>query len=54
MTALLTPAQEKLRDEAREFTAAELLPVANELDPQHADIPGRSSSGWRSSAGSAS
>jgi alkylation response protein AidB-like acyl-CoA dehydrogenase len=36
---LLTPAQEKLRDEAREFTAAELLPVANELDPQHADIP---------------
>jgi alkylation response protein AidB-like acyl-CoA dehydrogenase len=36
---LLTPAQEKLRDEAREFTATELLPVANELDPQHADIP---------------
>jgi alkylation response protein AidB-like acyl-CoA dehydrogenase len=36
---LLTPDQEKLRDEAREFTAAELLPVANELDPQHADIP---------------
>src|SRR5436190_826554 len=36
---LLTPDQETLRDEAREFTAAELLPVANELDPQHADIP---------------
>ncbi|MEU6573643.1 acyl-CoA dehydrogenase family protein [Streptomyces sp. NPDC046805] len=39
MSRLLTPAQEKLRDEAREFTATELLPVANELDPQHADIP---------------
>jgi len=39
VTALLTPAQEKLRDEAREFTEAELLPVANELDPQHADLP---------------
>jgi len=37
--SLLTPAQEKIRDEAREFTAAELLPVADELDPQHADIP---------------
>jgi len=36
---LLTPAQEKLRNQAREFTALELLPVANELDPQHADIP---------------
>ncbi|MEU9330835.1 acyl-CoA dehydrogenase family protein [Streptomyces canus] len=36
---LLTPAQEKLRDEAREFTATELLPVANELDPQRADLP---------------
>ena len=37
--SLLTPAQEKIRDEAREFTAAELLPVADELDPQHADVP---------------
>ncbi|PWU52857.1 acyl-CoA dehydrogenase [Micromonospora globispora] len=36
---LLTPAQEKLRDEAREFVSAELLPVANELDPKQADIP---------------
>lgn len=36
---LLTPDQEKLRDEAREFTAAELLPVADKLDPQHAYIP---------------
>jgi alkylation response protein AidB-like acyl-CoA dehydrogenase len=36
---LLTPSQEKLRDETREFTAAELLPIANELDPQHADLP---------------
>lgn len=38
--SLLTPAQETFRDEAREFTATELLPVANELDPQHADLPG--------------
>jgi alkylation response protein AidB-like acyl-CoA dehydrogenase len=36
---MLTPAQEKIRDTARDFTAAELLPVANELDPLHADIP---------------
>lgn len=36
---LLTPAQETLRDQASEFTANELLPIANELDPQHADIP---------------
>ncbi len=39
--SLLTPTQEKIRDEAREFTTAELLPVANELDPQHADLPGK-------------
>lgn len=37
--SVLTPEQVKLRDQAREFTRAELLPVANELDPQHADIP---------------
>ncbi|MFV9460346.1 acyl-CoA dehydrogenase family protein [Rhodococcus sp. NM-2] len=36
---ILTSAQEKLRDESRDFTATELLPVANKLDPQHADIP---------------
>ncbi|WP_028933426.1 acyl-CoA dehydrogenase family protein [Pseudonocardia spinosispora] len=36
---LLTPDQARLRDQAREFTATELLPVANELDPRHADIP---------------
>ncbi|GAB3572746.1 acyl-CoA dehydrogenase [Amycolatopsis endophytica] len=37
--SLLTPGQEKIRDEAREFTTAELLPVANELDPRRADVP---------------
>lgn len=39
VSRLLTPAQDKLREQAREYTATELLPVANELDPQHADIP---------------
>ncbi|MHA6782143.1 acyl-CoA dehydrogenase family protein [Pseudonocardia saturnea] len=39
MSRLLTPDQEKIRDEARAFTATELLPVADELDPQHVDIP---------------
>ncbi|MFE9445733.1 acyl-CoA dehydrogenase family protein [Streptomyces sp. NPDC006602] len=36
---LLTPAQEALRDQAREFTAGEVLPVANRLDPLQQDIP---------------
>ncbi len=37
--SLLTPSQTLLREQAREFTAAEVLPVADELDPQQADIP---------------
>jgi len=36
---LLTAAQEALRGEAREFTATEVLPVANRLDPLQQDIP---------------
>jgi len=36
---ILTPAQTALRDETREFVASELLPLANELDPLHQDIP---------------
>ncbi|MFE3029540.1 acyl-CoA dehydrogenase family protein [Nocardia tengchongensis] len=36
---ILTPAQERLRDQAREFTATELLPIANEFDPLQRDIP---------------
>lgn len=36
---VLTAAQEKLRDQAREFTATEVLPLANELDPLKQDIP---------------
>jgi alkylation response protein AidB-like acyl-CoA dehydrogenase len=39
MTTLLTPAQEAIRNQAREFTANELLPIANEFDPEHRDIP---------------
>jgi alkylation response protein AidB-like acyl-CoA dehydrogenase len=39
MTTLLTPEQEVLRSEAREFTASEVLPVANRLDPLQQDIP---------------
>jgi alkylation response protein AidB-like acyl-CoA dehydrogenase len=36
---VLTAAQVKLRDDAREFTATEVLPLANELDPMKQDIP---------------
>lgn len=36
---LLTIAQQRLQTQAREFTTNELLPVANQLDPLHADIP---------------
>ncbi|MFE3028217.1 acyl-CoA dehydrogenase family protein [Nocardia tengchongensis] len=36
---ILTDAQVKLRTQAREFVADELLPVANKLDPLQGDIP---------------
>lgn len=36
---VLTAAQRQLQAQARQFVTDELLPVANELDPQHADIP---------------
>lgn len=36
---ILTAAQEQLQTQARDFVRTELLPVANQLDPQHADIP---------------
>lgn len=36
---ILTAAQQQLQTQARDFVRTELLPVANELDPQHADIP---------------
>ena len=36
---LLTDAQRALRDQAREFALAEVLPVANELDPKQGEIP---------------
>jgi len=35
----LTPERIMIRDLAREFTHAEVLPVANRLDPQKADMP---------------
>ncbi|MGY1806200.1 acyl-CoA dehydrogenase family protein [Blastococcus sp. SYSU D00669] len=36
---MLTPVQESLQARARRFAHEEVLPVANELDPQRADIP---------------
>ena len=36
---LLTDAQHALQAQARAFALDEVLPVANELDPQHAEIP---------------
>lgn len=35
----LTPERLALRDEARRFAMDEVLPLADELDPRHADIP---------------
>ena len=35
----LTPERVMIRDLAREFTHAEVLPIANRLDPQKADMP---------------
>src|SRR4051794_20862259 len=34
-----TPEREKLQEQARRFTMDEVLPVANELDPQKGEIP---------------
>lgn len=36
---LLTPERRMIRDAAREFTLAEVLPVANRLDPVQGEIP---------------
>ena len=38
-TVYLTDERRMIRDSAREFTAREVLPVANELDPVQGDIP---------------
>src|SRR3954462_11050352 len=35
-----TPEREKLQEQARRFAMDEILPVANELDPQKGEIPG--------------
>ena len=37
--ALLTERQERLRRQVREFAQTEVLPLANRLDPEHAEIP---------------
>jgi len=34
-----TPEREKLQEQARRFAMDEVLPVANELDPQKGEIP---------------
>lgn len=39
MSAELTPEQVMIRDLARRFAMTEVLPTANRLDPQRADIP---------------
>ena len=35
----LTPERIMMRDTARKFTAEEVTPLANKLDPEHGDIP---------------
>ena len=50
-----TPEREKLQEQARRFAMDEVLPVANELDPQKGEIPASPARrGWPSSATSAS
>jgi alkylation response protein AidB-like acyl-CoA dehydrogenase len=39
VSSYLTPERLMMRDVAREFVAAEVLPIANRLDPEKGDIP---------------
>ena len=40
MSGYFTEERRMIRDTAREFTLAEVLPLANELDPVKGEIPG--------------
>ena len=39
MTGYMTAERQMIRDAAREFALREVLPLANRLDPERADMP---------------